>query len=151
MTREEDLQLHRENVAKVKRPILWERICDRVSSVVTSHNALYATPEFGLTAFKIAAEINCENGHISLRKVAFPQVKVLVEMPAKRLIKIDYTYQKADLANAVSWSDCLDFKVDDRDNIHLLHQGDPINVDDAVQLIVKPLRDPAFSPPGSSR
>jgi len=117
---------------------------------VTGHS-LYTTPEFGLTSLTLNADIDCESGRICIRKLAFPRVTVLVIMPERCLIEIKFTYQRSDLADTLAWCDYLNFKVDENDNIRMLHQGNQITVDDAALLVMLPLKQPDFKPPESAQ
>jgi hypothetical protein len=125
----------------VKRSIIWEQMVDRIKEAVGLQSE---RGDEGLRAtFKTS-----EDDSFQVKTLLFPIARVDVAFEDKRLVRITFSYQKSDLADVRTWKDYLEFKTDANDNVQMYHRGEPISVDDAALLILRPVRrDPTFSPP----
>jgi hypothetical protein len=135
----------------VKRPIIWEQLVDRVKRELNNRNAFAASSQAGLSGCLVNSVFRSDGSGFTLKTPSFPLATLEASFQDKRLVRLDFSFQKSDLADPHRWSEFLEFKVDENDNAHLQHKGEFISVDDAALLILMPLmRDPGFRPPVGS-
>ena len=139
--RAELLQLHRERVGQVKRPVMWRELVSCVKTQINMQRAMFAGTEI---------EIQCEPGGqaFTIRKSNFPCVTVNCQFSDERMIQIYFSYRPTDSAETLRWEDHIDFHVDELDRVQFEHKGQRlIDASEACLIVLLPIRDPLFRPP----
>lgn len=132
----------------MKRPIIWEQLVDRVKRELNVRNAFAVSSQAGLIGWLVDSVYRSDGSGFTLKTPGFPIATLEASFQDKRLVRLDFSFQKSDLADIHEWSEFLEFKVDENDNVHLQHKGEFISVGDAALLILRPLmRDTGFRPP----
>lgn len=143
----ERVQLHRENVASTMRPIIWQQLIDRVRIAIDDQNTLADSCQAQLSNLKITFLLDPPGDSFQARNVYFPIGEAKAAFVGRRLIQISYSYQKSQLSDPLTWKEFLEFTVDDNYQTYATRNGEPITVDEAAMLILKPLkRVPGFNP-----
>jgi hypothetical protein len=139
----EKLQLHRERIASVKRPIKWRALRERIGGTLFAQASLAeGNPNLMITMTTPGSDSNS----FILNHPAFPKARVNVSFRDELLIEAECSWQKNDGSDPTNWSEIIDFEVDERDNLHFRHKGEIVSDDDVARLLLAPVRDPAFKP-----
>ncbi len=140
-------QLHIENVGSVERPLIWKKLVERIRIAISDQNVFAECTGGGLS--RLAANFETfEDDSFTIKTKELPMATITAYFVGKRSVKIDYSYRKSDFSDDYLWNEYLEFRVDAVDNVSLHHKEQPITIEEAALLILRPAkRDPSFSPP----
>ena len=140
--RTEEIQLHRVKTGSVKRPIAWNKLRDRIQSVLNADRAFFVHRPNVVSKMTVAPD----KKSFVLDHAAHPKARtrVIFQPP---MIQIQNSYQKTDDSDSVEWEDWIELQLDDLDRVLLQHRGEIISDDDAASVILAPTRNPGFAPP----
>lgn len=137
----EKVELHRESVASVKRPLRWNELLHTVKHHTRMTGGIYQD-------LKLTLEAPPDQNSLFVQRLAFPCASVTMRFLNERLITLDFTYQSNDMAPQIKWEDSIGFTTDALGNVQYEHKGNPLlDVDAAAYVVLLPLIDPRFSPP----
>lgn len=140
----EELQLHRERVATVKRPIMWRELLRNLEYHLRIHQAKY--PDL-----KLSWHTDPDQNGLRAERMAFPCASVAARFADQRAIHLQFAYRRSDETETIKWEECIGFKVGELDRVQYEYKGEPLMDAVAAALIVlTPLIDPRFRPPESN-
>jgi hypothetical protein len=83
---------------------------------------------------------------------SFPIVTIDAYFKDKRIVQVDYSYQRRDLSDTLKRSEFFDFSVDHNDKVYLQHNGEFVSVEDATLLILTLIKKRVdFRPPANAK
>jgi hypothetical protein len=140
----EELQLHRERVASVKRPMMWRDLLTTLEHNLRMYQGLHQD-------LQLSWRTEPDRNGIRAERMAFPCATVIARFVDNRAIHLQFAYRRSDETETIKWEECIGFKVDDLDRVQYKYKGEPLMDAVAAALIVlTPLIDARFRPPESN-
>jgi hypothetical protein len=136
-----ELQLHRERVASVKRPLMWRDLLVRIEQHLRMYQGLHQD-------LQLSWRTEPDRNEIRAERMAFPCATVIARFVDQRAIHLQFAYRRSDETETIKWEEYMGFKVDELDRVQYEHKGEPLMDAVAAALIVlTPLINPRFRPP----
>jgi hypothetical protein len=123
---------------------------ERVSQRVETHNKIVHDPAIGLFALSMqyipdpdALGFTVGSEHMTR--------SVSVKFTAKKLIKIDYFYQKSEVEDTLTWHEQVVISEDPAGNVVFKRNGVLNTTDELTLMILQPMLNATFAPPENAQ
>ena len=141
-TRKEEIQLHKEQVARGKRPAMWKAFSKYVLTEVMVYRSL------GHWGLELTDEAASDGNGFVIHRRSFPNLVVECRF-MDRSIECSFRYRRSDEADTVEWHETIGFAVDHLDNVQFTHKGVRLldHVEATKITVLAPILNPYFVPP----